>query len=198
VSLDDFMREMWRRHGKPGGSREGYVDRPYTTADAEAALAAVSGDEIFARDFFARYIRGRELADYPRLVEPAGLVVRKVARGRAWLGDIRLGAGSTGAAIVGLVAPSWPMYAAGADEDDEIQRIDGTQIFSMEDFSSVLRRHKPGDRVSLTFLRRGGEAKTASLTLQEDPEVEVVAIENAGGVLTAAQRAFRQRWLGAR
>ena len=28
VSLDDFMRAMWRSYGKPGGAREGYVDRP--------------------------------------------------------------------------------------------------------------------------------------------------------------------------
>src|SRR6202040_3056636 len=41
LSLDDFMREMWCRYGKPGGAREGYVDRPYSIADAEAALAAV-------------------------------------------------------------------------------------------------------------------------------------------------------------
>ena len=44
VSLDDFMRAMWRKYGKPGGSREGYVDRPYTIEDAEATLAEVSGD----------------------------------------------------------------------------------------------------------------------------------------------------------
>src|SRR5580765_5526161 len=42
VTLDDFMRAMWREHGKPGGTREGYVDRPYTIADAEARLAEVS------------------------------------------------------------------------------------------------------------------------------------------------------------
>jgi len=35
LSLDDFMREMWRRFGKPGGAREGYVDHPYTIADAK-------------------------------------------------------------------------------------------------------------------------------------------------------------------
>ena len=82
LSLDDFMREMWRRHGKPGGVREGYVDRPYTIAEAEATLAAVSGDTAFARDFFARYIQGRELADYGRLLAPAGFLVRPAARGR--------------------------------------------------------------------------------------------------------------------
>jgi predicted metalloprotease with PDZ domain len=82
LTLDDFMREMWRRYGKPGGVREGYVDRPYTAADAEATLAAVSGDAPFARDFFARYIQGRELADYRNLLAPAGLLVRPEARGR--------------------------------------------------------------------------------------------------------------------
>ena len=82
LSLDDFMREMWRRYGKPGGVREGYVDRPYTAADAEATLAVVSGDAAFARDFFARYIQGRELADYGRVLAPAGFLVRPAARGR--------------------------------------------------------------------------------------------------------------------
>jgi predicted metalloprotease with PDZ domain len=82
LSLDDFMREMWRRYGKPGGTREGYVDRPYTIADAEATLAAISGDAGFARDFFARYIQGRELADYSRLLMPAGFLVRTASRGR--------------------------------------------------------------------------------------------------------------------
>ena len=82
VSLDDFMREMWRRYGRPGGVREGYVDRPYAPADAEATLAAVSGDPAFSRDFFARYIQGHELADYRRLLMVAGLLVRPASRGR--------------------------------------------------------------------------------------------------------------------
>jgi hypothetical protein len=29
-------------HGKPGGSRPGYVDRPYTIVDAEARLSEVT------------------------------------------------------------------------------------------------------------------------------------------------------------
>src|SRR5262249_20196698 len=44
LSLDDFMRAMWRNFGKPGGTREGYVDQPYTIANAEATLAEVAGD----------------------------------------------------------------------------------------------------------------------------------------------------------
>ena len=80
TTLDDFMRAMWRVHGKPGGSREGYVDRPYTTDDAQARLAEVSGDAAFARDFFDRYVRGREAADYTRLLQRAGFVVQEARR----------------------------------------------------------------------------------------------------------------------
>jgi len=94
LSLDDFMREMWRRYGKPGGNREGYVDRPYTIEDAEATLAAVSGDPAFARDFFARYIQGRELADYRRLLLPAGLLVRPGPRSRMEVVPIEAAGGS--------------------------------------------------------------------------------------------------------
>jgi predicted metalloprotease with PDZ domain len=98
LSLDDFMREMWRRYGKPGGAREGYVDRPYTSADAEATLAAVSGDPAFARDFFARYIQGRELADYGRLLMPAGFLVRRASRSRGEVVPIEAAGGSLTAA----------------------------------------------------------------------------------------------------
>src|SRR5262245_13871437 len=55
LSLDDFMRAMWRKYGKPGGAREGYVDQPYTVGDAETTLAEVAGDRAFAHDFFVKY-----------------------------------------------------------------------------------------------------------------------------------------------
>ncbi len=101
LSLDDFMRAMWRAFGKPGGAREGYVDRPYTMADAEETLASVSGDRAFARDFFARFIQGHDVADYARLLARAGFAVRKRNPGGAWLGDLRLNA-RNGARVANL------------------------------------------------------------------------------------------------
>ena len=122
VSLDDFMRAMWDRFGKPGGSREGYVDRPYTIDDAEAVLGDVSGDRAFAREFFSKYIRGHDAADYPALLARAGLAVRRRHPGRAWLGDVRLIA-RDGARVSTLIAPGWPIYAAGLDQDDDGYRV---------------------------------------------------------------------------
>lgn len=195
VSLDEFMRAMWRAHGKPGGSREGYVDHPYTAADAEASLAEVSGDPAFARDFFARYIQGHEVGDYTRLLARAGFLVRKRSTGRAWLGDLAF---DSGLRVASLVAPQWPIYAAGVDQDSDIERVDGQRLQSFGDLAAVLRRHKPGDRVGVTFVDRAGRSRTARVTLAEDPHVDVVPVESAGGSLTPAQEQFRERWLGSR
>jgi predicted metalloprotease with PDZ domain len=195
VSLDDFMQAMWRTYGKPGGTREGYVDRPYTIADAEATLAVVSGDRAFARDFFARYIQGHDVADYARLLSRAGFTVRKRSPGRAWLGDLRLES-RNGARVAGLVAPTWPIYAAGLDQDDELQQLDGQRINGDGDVAAVLQKRKPGDKVPIVFVDRTGSPKTASITLGEDPHLEVAPAD--AGTLTPAQKAFRDRWLGAK
>jgi predicted metalloprotease with PDZ domain len=195
LSLDDFMRAMWTTYGKPGGGREGYVDHPYTIADAEATLAAVSGDKAFARDFFGRYIQGHDVADYARLLARAGFTLKKRNPGRAWLGDLRLES-RDGLRVAALVPPTWPIYAAGIDEDDELQQVDGQRITGTGDIASLMQRHKPGDRVPVVFVDRTGVAKTASVTLAEDPHTEVVPVD--AGALTAAQKAFRDRWLGAK
>src|SRR5687768_18289153 len=52
ITLDDYMRAMWRVHGKPAAAA-GYVAKPYTLADARARLAEVIDDRAFA-DHFGR------------------------------------------------------------------------------------------------------------------------------------------------
>lgn len=200
-SLDDFMRAMWHRFGKPGGARPGYVDRPYTRADAEATLAEVSGDPAFARDFFARYIVGREIADYARLLSRAGFLVRPRNPGAAWLGDLSLEPVAAGrpaggrVRLTGLVARSWPIYTTGIEQDDEILSIGGVKVASTAEVAGALARFKPGDRVAIAFLERGGARKTADVTLAENPHIEVVPVEQG---LTPAQKALRDGWLKSR
>jgi predicted metalloprotease with PDZ domain len=198
TTLDDYMRAMWRVHGRPGGSRQGYVDRPYTMDDAEARLAEISADAGFARDFFDRYVRGREAADYGRLLQRAGFVVRKRDAGRAWWGDIQIDARSDGARVAAVVPSNAPAYAAGIDQDDTLLQIAGERVTSAEAVSVVLGRHRPGDRVTIVYLDRTGESKNATVVLAENPHVDIVPIESAGGSPTPAQRAFRDGWLKSR
>jgi predicted metalloprotease with PDZ domain len=192
------MCAMWRVHGKPGGAREGYVDRPYTLADAQARLAEVSGDATFAAEFFARYIRGRDLADYSRLLSSAGFTLSKRNAGRAWWGDMRIESRYDRAFIDELVPPTSPAYAAGLEQDDEIRQIDGVKTRSGNDVAAIVHRHKPGDKVRVMYIDRGGIEKITVVSLAEDPHLEVVPIERTGGSLTPAQRTFRDRWLAAR
>ena len=198
TTLDDYMRAMWRVHGKPGGAREGYVDRPYTMDDAEARLAEVSGDRAFAHDFFSRHVQGHDVADYRTLLAPAGFTVRKRSAGRAWWGDVRLELKNGTVVVSTIVAPTAPVYASGLDQDDEVRQIDGEKIGSADAVSTVLQRHKPGDRIEIVFAERTGAVKTATVTLAEDPRQEVVPVESSGGTLTPAQAAFRASWLGPR
>ena len=198
VSLDDFMRALWQKFGRPGGAREGYVDHPYTIGDAEATLAEVSGDRAFAREFFAKYILGHDAADYERLLARAGLRVRSRGAGGSWIGDLHL-QGRNGSVVVGaLVAPEWPAYAAGLEMDDELKELDGRQIASDADVLAVLAARRPGQTIGVTFVTRGGRTTTGRITLAANPHLEVVPIESAGGTLTDAQRTFRQHWLGAK
>ena len=190
TTLDDFMRAMWQKHGKPGGTREGYVDRPYTIADAEARLAEVSGDAAFARDFFSRYIQGKEVADYARLLSHAGFVVRKREAGRAWWGDVRMDSRVDGGHISEVSAGS-PAYAAGLDRDDTVTQVAGDRVASLEEVNAAFSRKKAGDRVSVTYIDRAGVSKSTTVTLAENPHLEIVDAAS----MTAEQRAFRDAWL---
>ena len=195
VTLDDYMRAMWIAHGKPGGARDGFVDRPYSLADVEGRLAEVSGDARLARDFIARFVQGHEIADFAGLLLRAGLVLRKTAAGRAWAGDVHLEARGGAVSIASPPPFASPMYGAGLNVDDEIRQIDGTPIQSSADLASVLARRRPGDTVPIAYVDRSGVQRTSRLALAEDPSVEVIPIERSGRPLTAAQRAFRERWV---
>jgi predicted metalloprotease with PDZ domain len=162
--------------------------------DLEAALAAVSGDAAFARDFFQRYIEGREVVDYQSLLASAGIAVRKVAPGAPTVGGVRMVDSATGVRVGSATPFGSPLYEAGVDRDDLIVSFGGRQVTSAAAWNEILQGHKPGDTVPLTFRRRSGTVN-ATVTVAEDPRVQAVSFERIGQPLTAAQRAFRDAWL---
>jgi predicted metalloprotease with PDZ domain len=194
ISLDDFMRAMWRAHGTPT-SREGYVDHPYTLDDAEQRLAEVSGDAPFAHDFFRRFVHGREEPDYATLLRPAGVVLRRANLGRPWWGDVRVES-RDGVRLAAPPLANTPLYKAGLDVGDELRSIDRSRITAPDELPAIVGRHKPGDTLLVEVVDRGGRTRTARVTLEEDPRVETVPVEETGGTLTSAQKAFRAAWLG--
>ena len=71
--------------------------------------------------------------------------------------------------------------------------MDGLRITSAGDVAMLVQRHKPGDTIPIVFVDRTGVAKTARVTLGEDPHIDVAV---QAGALTPAQKAFRDAWLG--
>ena len=194
VTLDDFMRMLWEKYGRPGTKTPGVVETPYTMEHLKASLAAVAGDAAFAEEFFARYIEGREVVDYTGLLARAGLILRPHAAGRAWAGQLRTQDEKTGARIVSDVLIGTPVYHAGLERDDTIVSLGGARVTSSGDVDRAVIARKPGDSLQVVFDRRG-ERITAILKLVEDPTLELVPAEEAGQPLTDAQRKFRDSWL---
>jgi predicted metalloprotease with PDZ domain len=194
VSLDDFMRTMWETFGKPGGRAPGYVDHPYTIADARAVLAAVSGDAAFADDFFARFIQGREVVNYARLLSDAGLVLRPLAAQAGFAGELRLQDSPGGVRIAGAVPFGSPAYEAGLERDDIIVAVNAAATTRAENVDAEIQAARPGMSLAVTYLRRN-QRVTSTIRVVADPRLEVVPTEQAGQPLTDAQRRFRDAWL---
>ena len=193
LSMDDYMRALWKAHGKPGGPQPGIVAKPYTQDDARDLLAQVSGDRKFADDFFTRFVNGRDIPDYAALLAPAGIVVRKRNPGAAWTG-LQMDRENP-AKVGGLVAFGTPAFAAGLEAEDVIASFGGTVFTTL---ATALKDRKPGDQVALEFRRPSGQVVTATITLGEDPGLQAATIETTGGTLTAEQKAFRNAWVGSK
>jgi predicted metalloprotease with PDZ domain len=190
------MNALWTQFGRPGQTEPGKVATAYTIDGVKETLAKVSNDRGFTNDFFNRFVEGRELVDYTRLLARAGLLLRKRAAGRAFAGQLLLQAGGSALRVTGLVPWESPLYKAGVAQDDQLVNVDGVDLTSTARWDEMLARHKAGDRVPLRFVRRSGETVNATLALEEDPRAEVVLVEKAGGTLTDEQRRFRESWLG--
>jgi len=198
VSLDDFMRAMWQEFGR---HQTAYAPaKPYSLADVRRVLGRVAGDQAWADDYVRRYIEGREVPDYARLLARGGFRLRKTRPGAAWIGDEVQGGvryDSVGATLTDGTLIGSPLYAASIDRGDRIVTIDGRAIKTAADIDAVTSAHKPGDVVRIEFATRGG-TRTESLTFAENPALELVPFEQTNEPLTDDIRVFRERWLGSR
>ena len=196
VTGDQYMNALWAEFGRPGQQQPGKVATAYSIDGLKETLAEVANDRAFTNDFFNKYVEGRELVDYTRLLARAGLILRKRAVGRAFAGQVNLVPGGSALRVGGLVPWESPLYKAGVAQDDQLVSLGGVALTSTGHWEEALSRHKPGDRVPLQFVRRSGDTVNATLTLEADPRMEVVLVEKAGGTLTDDQRRFRESWLG--
>lgn len=188
-TLDDVMRQVWRRHGR--------TEEPYDRGDLRRILAEVTGDEAFARAFMQEQVQGRELPDYATLLARAGLQLERTAPTEPWVGAPRLEPAESGVRVVGSVAAGTPLYEAGVSHGDRILRLAGEAVETPEEFRASVAGLAPGDEAEIRYRGRGS-ALTRSLRVVPDPTVRIRPTEAAGAAPTAEQRAFRERWLGSK
>ncbi|MER2996006.1 M61 family metallopeptidase [Pontibacter populi] len=186
-TLDDFMQALWRKYGQP--------EKPYTLTDLQETLAEVSGDKAWAANVLSNYVNGSELPDFTPLLAQAGLELRKAKPDVATLGLSDLEFTKNGAVINDGTVVTSPAYKAGLNRADVILTLGNRKIRNEKDLKKVMDKHKPGDTIPVIYISRGTTHNT-TITLAEDPTLEVALYENIGKTLTSAMQQFRNNWLG--
>ena len=188
-SLDDFMRRMWTKYGK--------AERPYTPADIRTTLGEAVGDTAWANGVFRRYIDSTAAPAYDSLLGHAGLLLRRAAAGKAWLGDLDFQARDSTLTVASATLIGTPAYAAGIERGDRLVSLAGRATVTAADVEAVLGSRRPGEAVPAVVIGRDGR-RDVTLTLAESPRLEVVTYEEAGMPVSEAVRAFRERWMASK
>ena len=195
VTLDDVVRELWRRHGAVGvGVPEGGF---------EALVTELAGDGL--EDFFEQAVRGTDDWPLAALCEQFGVkLLFRAARGAEDLGGrpadddapmLTLGV-SYRPCPLGLqltaVLDGGPAEQAGLNPDDVLIAIGGLQL-SARNVTQRLARYEAGEQAKLTVFR-GDELIESVVRLELAPR-DTVYLEldpKAEGAALARRRA----WLG--
>ncbi|WP_214103002.1 S1C family serine protease [Acrocarpospora catenulata] len=74
--------------------------------------------------------------------------------------------GDTPGALVGAITPDSPAAKAGLQQGDIITKIDDTPVDAGETVVGIIRGHKPGDKITVQYVRNGKSA-TATVPLEE-------------------------------
>lgn len=186
ANLDQYMRLMWQRFGK--------TERPYQTSDLATALADVSADPALAQAFFSRYIDGNQLPDFKNLFTAVGLVLQPKSPNAASAGAVQLRTEDGQLIVSSNTRIGTTLYQAGIDRDDVLLQLGRDRLKTEQDWQAALAKLKPGQQVELHY-QQYGEDRTTTLTLQADPELELVTLESLGQQPSRAQLKQRASWL---
>jgi predicted metalloprotease with PDZ domain len=194
ATLDDFMRTLWRDFGSHQSAAFA-PERPYTVSDLRIALGGFTRDTTFANDFFRRYVEGREVPDFGKLLEPAGFHLAVDNTETPFLGASL--DNDTSRVFVNWSREGGSAFDAGLASGDYIVAIDGVPAVSIDLVNAIIARHKVGDVVQLDVEEKLVR-KRIPMTIRGRRGMKVVSYETAGTPVTDAIRSFRKSWLGSK
>jgi len=180
--LDQLMRQMWLRYGKP--------EIPYDAVALQKQLAEVSGDAKFADSFFKAQINQSQLPDFKALFAEFGLLLQVAEPNKAFAGPLSFRQDGSE-----LIVASRPLFhsawaKAGVGLGDRLLQLGEYPISSSQDVDLAMKNAKPGDILAIKFSSKG-EVFTSELLLSQDPRLELVLNAQA----SAAQIKRRNDWL---
>lgn len=158
-SLDDWMRLMYSRYAlpKPG----------FTPEDAERAASEIAGTDM--SDFFRRYISGKEVPPYEKILGYAGIEIENGANANRGYFGISVGRARNpqGGLTISNVVDAGPAQAAGLDRGDVITAINGRAV-DAAGYAQAIAQAKPGDNVAFTVTHLGAQ-REVSVRASADP-----------------------------
>ena len=193
-TLDDYMRLLWRDYGKHQSAALAPT-RPYTLADLRSSLARLAADTAFAKDFFDRYVEGREVPDFVKLLAPAGFKLEIADAATPFLGA-SIDDDSTGV-FVNYSQEGGSAYGAGVANSDIIYSVNGIGVMSADSLEAMISRRKVGEVVQLG-VEQHKVRHTIPMTIRGRREMKVMTFEKAGLPVTPEIQRFRESWLGSR
>jgi len=180
--LDDYMRILWKKHGKTGV--------PYTMNDLQTALGQLT-NASFAKRFFDDYVYSEKRNSLSALFTPVGIKVINPNEGKASLGILAVKSTDGMAEITSTVQKGSPLYESGLENGDLIKKLDGKVISSQADINDILATKKPGDEMSIEYRSRDIDIN-ATIKVSEATGLQLKTDDNA----TDQQKAGREKWLG--
>ncbi len=189
ASLDDVMRELWRRYEVD--------ERGIDEDEFERVAAEVSGLDL--RRFFRRAVEGTDELDFGAALAPFG--VRLVTKRKGddgeesdgptpWIGiDTET---RDGLLVVKHVFDDSPADHAGMNAGDVVLAMDGYRVTS-DRIKARLRSMRPGRRVEISLFRRD-RLRTVEVSLAKHYELDY-RIELVDDAPDRAVR-LRDGWLG--
>jgi len=70
-------------------------------------------------------------------------------------------------------------YAAGIRKGDVLKKIDGQELSSGAEMQEMISRHKPGDKIAVTYTRNGNETTTSVVLKNKSGNFDLVKSETA-------------------
>lgn len=177
-SLDDVMRYIWEHFGE--------TEIPYEIPDLEKAVAAVTGDEDFARNYFQQMVYRSILPDVPALLARVGIRMELANPGKGDVASLNGEMTDDGLRITSRIHERHSLYAAGMNRNDVLLTLDGASVSALEEWQGL----EIGSTHQVTYLQNGKE-ESGTFVVKGDPTWKIMLEEDAGQ--EAIQR--RAAWL---